>query len=889
VIGLLVAGLAVAMMASPGVRGSEAAVTVWEGSVLGASDDAEESGTGSVNLSSSDLELVTDQAPQVVGVRVGGVAVPRGATITAAWAQFATDEVSNGTVSLQIRAQDADTAATFSRTTRNVSQRPRTAAAVAWSPPPWPTVGASGPDQRTPGLAPVIQAVVSRPGWQSGNAIALVITGTGRRTADAFGGGQAPRLHVEYTVDVVPPPTNLAPVVSAGPDQTVSLPLAATLSGSATDDGLPSPPGTLQRVWTQVSGPSTMTFSDTSAASTTATFPVAGTYVARLTASDSVLSSSDDTVVTVLAAGTQVAAEARVSGSADDAEEAGGSVSLTSSDLELVRDTADQTVGLRFPALAVPRGARVSQAHVQFQVDEATTEPTALTVRGVDSDSAPQFGSGSLAVSRRPLTDAATSWDQVAQWPTVGATGLAQRTPDISTIVQEVVDRPGWQSGNALAVVITGTGRRTAEAFDGGGAAPVLRLQYDTGSLVNAAPIVDAGPDRVTDAGRSVTLDGHVSDDGLPAGAPVTAQWSVVSGAGTVAFQNGVAPATSVTFSDAGRYQLRLTASDSELTASDDVTVDVAPPGEAVSFAAAGDHAANSRTAASLATLDSSGADFYLALGDLDYDETSTDQAWCDFVLSRLPTLGPSFPFELVVGNHEQQGGPDGYILNHAGCLPDRLGATMGPTGQHAAEYYVDYPPSAPLVRAIMVAPRLTVEGVLYDYSAGTAHRAWLVAAIDAARAQGIPWVVVGMHYGCLTTGPHGCAAGSDLFNLLVGKKVDLVLQGHNHLYERSKQLALNPTTCPALSQSVFDPDCVADDGADGQYVKGAGTVFVVAGTFGVGLYASDASQPDAPYFARINDTTFGLGLYDVVSSRLQGRFLPSVGSFTDAFDITAP
>src|SRR5262249_38551662 len=40
-------------------------------------------------------------------------------------------------------------------------------------------------------------------------------------------------------------PTNVAPVVNAGTDQTITLPATASLSGIASDDGLPSPPGSL--------------------------------------------------------------------------------------------------------------------------------------------------------------------------------------------------------------------------------------------------------------------------------------------------------------------------------------------------------------------------------------------------------------------------------------------------------------------------------------------------------------------------------------------------------------------------------------------------------------------------------------------------------------------
>jgi uncharacterized repeat protein (TIGR01451 family) len=99
--------------------------------------------------------------------------------------------------------------------------------------------------------------------------------------------------------DTVVLTVNKSPVVNAGPDQTITLPGAATLSGSATDDGIPNPPGTLSYTWTKSTGPGTVTFADTHAASTTAAFSVAGTYTLQLSASDGVFSSSDKLIVIV--------------------------------------------------------------------------------------------------------------------------------------------------------------------------------------------------------------------------------------------------------------------------------------------------------------------------------------------------------------------------------------------------------------------------------------------------------------------------------------------------------------------------------------------------------------------------------------------------------------
>ena len=111
----------------------------------------------------------------------------------------------------------------------------------------------------------------------------------------------------DIVVTVLAAPTNKAPVVNAGADQTITLPAAASLVGTATDDGLPNPPAKVTTTWTKVSGPGTVTFANASALSTTATFSVAGSYTLRLTASDSALSATDDIIITVNAAPTNKA------------------------------------------------------------------------------------------------------------------------------------------------------------------------------------------------------------------------------------------------------------------------------------------------------------------------------------------------------------------------------------------------------------------------------------------------------------------------------------------------------------------------------------------------------------------------------------------------------
>jgi hypothetical protein len=82
---------------------------------------------------------------------------------------------------------------------------------------------------------------------------------------------------------------NKAPSVSAGPDRTVKMPTSAVLDGTVTDDGRPKPPGSTSVTWSKANGPGNVVFAHPKDVDTTASFDAAGTYVLRLTATDSQL------------------------------------------------------------------------------------------------------------------------------------------------------------------------------------------------------------------------------------------------------------------------------------------------------------------------------------------------------------------------------------------------------------------------------------------------------------------------------------------------------------------------------------------------------------------------------------------------------------------------
>jgi hypothetical protein len=69
---------------------------------------------------------------------------------------------------------------------------------------------------------------------------------------------------------------------------------------------------------------------------------------------------------------------------------------------------------------------------------------------------------------------------------------MAQRTPDLSALVQEVISQAGWSQNNAIAFVFGGMGKRTAEAFESGQqTAALLHVEYTLGGL-NAPPAANA-------------------------------------------------------------------------------------------------------------------------------------------------------------------------------------------------------------------------------------------------------------------------------------------------------------------------------------------------------------------------------------------------------------
>ena len=152
--------------------------------------------------------------------------------------------------------------------------------------------------------------------------------------------------------------------------------------------------------------------------------------------------------------------------SSDDAEQENDEIdSLFDDDIDTgwEGEPDDQnilTAGLRFQSIGVPKGAVIDSAFIEvFSHESKTTEDVArITLVGDATDDAETFTEDAL-ISDRPRTNAQLLWEVDEEW------GLwtPHRTIDIKEIIQEIVDRDGWEAGNSLAILMLGENQGPSE------------------------------------------------------------------------------------------------------------------------------------------------------------------------------------------------------------------------------------------------------------------------------------------------------------------------------------------------------------------------------------------------------------------------------------------
>ena len=204
----------------------------------------------------------------------------------------------------------------------------------------------------------------------------------------------------------------------------------------------------------------------------------------------------------------------RVDEDNDDCEESMGPIDLgslvcTSSDLEMHSenivegDDDNDFIGMRWTNVTVPSGVTILNASIQFQVDSShPDEPIIVRFKGHDVDDAPAFDDNNdFDISSRTNTTAFVDWS-IPDWESPSDEGPAQETPNLASIIQEIIDRPGWSSGNAIVIKTTewigctitscpvNFGLRTAESHDGeSSGAPQLKIFWSVGGNGSPDPV----------------------------------------------------------------------------------------------------------------------------------------------------------------------------------------------------------------------------------------------------------------------------------------------------------------------------------------------------------------------------------------------------------------
>lgn len=223
---------------------------------------------------------------------------------------------------------------------------------------------------------------------------------------------------------------------------------------------------------------------------------------------------------------------------------------------------------------------------------------------------------------------------------------------------------------------------------------------------------------------------------------------------------------------------------------------------------------------------------FHLHAGDLAYANSSGDgqigdsydpRVWDSFLVQN-EGFASTVPWQAVVGNHEMEPwySPDGY-----GGFFHRFAQ---PTENQS--YYS-------FVYGNVAFFALDANDVTYEFTANAGYSAgaqtkWLARLLAAYRADpDIDFIVVYFHECAYCTATAHASDGgvreawTPLFDQY---SVDLVINGHNHVYERTDPLKAGVVTTAAPSGSTVD-------------AATQGTTYVVAGSAGNSLYAFTASD----------------------------------------------
>jgi type IV pilus assembly protein PilY1 len=166
----------------------------------------------------------------------------------------------------------------------------------------------------------------------------------------------------------------------------------------------------------------------------------------------------------------------------DDASEISGNVNINSSQLTLSQDALTVFSGFRFQDVNIPRGAVITSALLRFTSAGLNTPITNFKIAGEAAGNAAEFSTSNNNISNRATTANELIWSEDNAWPNWEE---SINTPDLTPIIQEIVDRADWCGGNNLALIMesidmtNSSSRKAFSSDDGSSRSPQLVITYD--------------------------------------------------------------------------------------------------------------------------------------------------------------------------------------------------------------------------------------------------------------------------------------------------------------------------------------------------------------------------------------------------------------------------
>jgi len=109
------------------------------------------------------------------------------------------------------------------------------------------------------------------------------------------------------------------------------------------------------------------------------------------------------------------------------------------------------TTFTRFRNVTIPQGAIIDSAFLHIYAHEDEADLAKVNISAEFADNSAIFTEEEL-ISSRTWTTAKIDWNIAEPW----TMWQPYRTPDLKSLVQEVIDREGWVSGNALTLFFRG-------------------------------------------------------------------------------------------------------------------------------------------------------------------------------------------------------------------------------------------------------------------------------------------------------------------------------------------------------------------------------------------------------------------------------------------------